>query len=62
MGWTLRLHSHGGDAYTLDAFRYAELVQVPFWILGMAMVIREGRRAGAARAPAPELHSVLSRG
>ncbi|WP_197687519.1 MFS transporter [Mycobacterium sp. MS1601] len=50
MGWALRLQSHGGDDYTLEAFRWAELVQVPFWVLGMAMVIREGRRTSAARA------------
>lgn len=47
----------GGGEYSLAAFRWAELVQVPFWVVGVALVVRAhravGRSARAVQEPAP---------
>ncbi len=52
IGVTLTALSGDSGDYGLEAFRWAELVQVPFWILGIAMVLRESRRRRIARAAA----------
>jgi MFS family permease len=47
IGLVLDLQGAGSpEAYTLDAFRWAFAVQVPFWLFGLAMVFREIKRTG----------------
>ena len=44
IGLALDLQGAGSpEAYTLDAFRWAFLMQVPLWLLGTALILRERR-------------------
>ena len=44
IGVTLDSATDQPGVYDLDSFRLAMLWQVPLWLLGIAMVLREGRR------------------
>lgn len=44
------LTARGGGEYTLDAFTWAELVQVPFWLGGLALLLWEWLRSARAAA------------
>ncbi len=47
IGLVLDMQGAGSpDAYSLDAFRVAFAVQVPFWLLGITMILVEMRRTG----------------
>lgn len=45
IGLVLDLQGAGSpERYSLDAFRWAFAVQVPFWVIGLVMIVVEGRR------------------
>lgn len=45
IGWVLDLQGAGSPAtYSLEAFRWAFAVQIPFWLLGLTMMLVEERR------------------